>query len=166
MSIKNNFALYFRNTYKDTNDTQMFDSETYDKLANFYLNYTKDDKKTSSKYPHFKYMKILTGDDVYSPNECEEEDKQVYLYNLYKNNHINKEIFVKYVNNPYEFFTSNVSWREFIFPFEKMQKEEIDNKLDMIKNKVLQKKFDFANYQYLYKRNKIGVILNYFKYSI
>ena len=44
-------------------------------------------------------MKKITGDDVYSPNECEEEDKQVYLYNLYKNNHINKEIFVKYVNN-------------------------------------------------------------------
>ena len=106
MSIKNNFALYFRNTYNDTNDTQMFDSETYDKLANFFLNYTKDDKKTSSKYPHFKCMKILTGDDVYSPNECEEEDKQVYLYNLYKKNHINKEIFVKAGKNIYSFIKS------------------------------------------------------------
>ena len=163
--MKNNFSSFFKSNYDD-NDTDMqkeFDRKEYERLSDFYLEYSKDSNRSFQKYKKFQSGRIITGEDLYR-NNCNEDidDKQVFLYNLYKENKISKKTFQEYINNPESFFINNVSWRDFLIRFRGKNNQEIDTTLNIVKNNIEKKPFDFLKYQYLYKKNKVGIILNYF----
>lgn len=163
--MKNNFSVFFKTHYQnnDTDIQKEFDRKEYERLTQFYLQYSNDSNKSFQKYKHFQSAKIITGEDLFSDNFNEDiNDKQVYLYNLYKEKKISKKTFQDNINHPEDFFVNNVSWRDFLSSFKGKDNKEIETRLNIIKSNIEMKPFDFFKYQYLYKKNKVGIVLNYF----
>ena len=161
----NSFIKYLKAQYKSSVDESEIKEEkkldNYDKIADLYLELTRDDNNSFTKYKNFLYPKIISKNDIYSETAESTEDKQVHLYNLYKNGKINKKVFEENINCPEKFFTECVDWKEYISVFKGLNNSQSIMKIENIKNKIQKKKFYFDEYQMFYKEGKKNAIFSF-----
>lgn len=155
---------------------EKLEPEFYKKLKTYFFNYNKDSESMSFlsntyKRYQFDFLRIITEEDlfwlknrIYSQFLNKKFDEKDYDFQITKQyDKIKNE---KFYNDPVEWKTFITSMHEIIFRDSDSKKVEIDFILNLLSEKIKNKKFNFNRYQREYNSTKTNLLLNTLKVGL